>query len=77
VWVWILGSRDCGISEPAFWDGYGVPRDTSLPAQIRRQFYLLYEVQKYMPIRVWRRNDPLDAARYKQHSFALAAQLTN
>jgi fructosamine-3-kinase len=65
----------CGISEPAFWEGYGRQRDTSASALIRRQFYLLYEVQKYMPIHVWRRNDPTGAARYKQHSFALAAQL--
>ncbi len=65
----------CGISEPAFWQGYGTARDASPPAMIRRQFYLLYEVQKYMPIRVWRRNNPADAARYKQQSFALAAQL--
>jgi fructosamine-3-kinase len=65
----------CGISEPAFWEGYGQPRDESPPAMIRRLFYLLYEVQKYMPIRVWRRNDPTGALRYKRHSFALAAQL--
>ncbi|MEJ2560403.1 MAG: aminoglycoside phosphotransferase family protein [Anaerolineae bacterium] len=65
----------CGISEPAFWEGYGTPRDESPPAMIRRQFYLLYEVQKYMPIRVWRRNDPDAATRYKQQSFALAAKL--
>jgi fructosamine-3-kinase len=65
----------CGISEPAFWEGYGRPRDESPSATIRRQFYLLYEVQKYMPIRVWRRNDPAGALRYKQQSFALAAQL--
>ncbi len=65
----------CGISEPAFWEGYGTARDESPSARIRRQFYLLYEVQKYMPIRVWRRNDPVAAARYKQHSFSLAAQL--
>ncbi len=65
----------CGISEPAFWEAYGTPRDESPPAMIRRQFYLLYEVQKYMPIRIWRRSDPAAAARYKQHSFALAAQL--
>lgn len=65
----------CGVSEPAFWEGYGCQRDTSPSALVRRQFYLLYEVQKYMPIRVWRRDDPLGAARYKQHSFALAAQL--
>jgi fructosamine-3-kinase len=67
----------CGISEPAFWEGYGLPRDTSPAAQIRRQFYLLYEVQKYMPIRVWRRNNPADALRYKAYSFSLADDLRN
>jgi aminoglycoside phosphotransferase (APT) family kinase protein len=65
----------CAISGPAFWEGYGAPRDVSEPAQIRRQFYLLYEVQKYMPICVWRRGDRAGAARYKQHSLALAGQL--
>jgi len=65
----------CGISEPSFWEGYGIPRDESLPAMIRRQFYLLYEIQKYMPIRVWRRNNPAEAMRYKQQSFQMAAQL--
>jgi fructosamine-3-kinase len=65
----------CGVSESPFWEGYGAQRDPSPSALIRRQFYLLYEVQKYMPIRVWRRNDPLSAARYKRHSLALAAQL--
>jgi len=65
----------CGISEPAFWEGYGAERDESPAAMIRRQFYLLYEVQKYIPIRIWRRNDPVGAERYKQTSLALAAQL--
>jgi fructosamine-3-kinase len=65
----------CGISEPAFWAGYGTPRDDSPAALIRRQFYLLYEVQKYMPIRIWRRNDPQGAARYKRQCLSLAAQL--
>jgi fructosamine-3-kinase len=65
----------CGVSKPAFWQGYGSRRDESPPATVRRGFYLLYEVQKYMPIRVWRRNDPAGAMRYKQHSLALAAQL--
>jgi aminoglycoside phosphotransferase (APT) family kinase protein len=65
----------CGISEPAYWEGYGAPRDTSAPAKIRRQFYLLYEIQKYMPIRVWRRQDPAGAERYKQQSLGLAEQL--
>ncbi|MFQ5578866.1 MAG: phosphotransferase family protein [Anaerolineae bacterium] len=65
----------CGISAGAFWEGYGAPRDESLPAAIRRQFYLLYEIQKYMPIRIWRRSNPADAARYKRYSLSLAAQL--
>ena len=65
----------CGISEPPFWKGYGATRDESGPALIRRQFYLLYEIQKYMPIEVWRRDDPASAARYKQQSLGLAAQL--
>jgi len=64
-----------GVSEPAFWEGYGTPRDTSAEAMIRRQFYLLYELQKYMPIRMWRRNDPAGARRYKQQSLALGVQL--
>jgi len=65
----------CGISEPPFWNGYGIPRDTSPVAQIRQQFYLLYEVQKYMPISIWRRNDPIGAERYKNACFSLAASL--
>lgn len=65
----------CGISEPSFWDGYGITRDTSPEAEIRRQFYLLYEVQKYMPISIWRRNDPASAERYKNSCFSLAASL--
>ena len=31
----------CGISTPAFWQGYGRERDLSEPAQVRRVFYLL------------------------------------
>jgi aminoglycoside phosphotransferase (APT) family kinase protein len=65
----------CGISEPAFWRGYGRPRDTSFPAQIRARFYLLYEVQKYIVIGLWRRRDPPGALDYKRQSFALAGPL--
>jgi hypothetical protein len=65
----------CGMSEEAFWRGYGSARDTSHSAEVRRLFYLLYEVQKYMPIRIWRGRDPAGAAHSKQHSVALAAQL--
>ncbi|MCL7454937.1 MAG: aminoglycoside phosphotransferase family protein [Anaerolineae bacterium] len=65
----------CGISEPAFWRGYGRVRDTSFPAQIRARFYMLYELQKYIVIRLWRRNDPAEALEYKRQSFALARPL--
>jgi aminoglycoside phosphotransferase (APT) family kinase protein len=64
-----------GISEPAFWRGYGRPRDTSFSAQVRARFYLLYEVQKYIVIRIWRRNDPGQALQYKRQSFSLARPL--
>jgi len=66
----------CGISEPAFWKGYGKSRDTSPEARIRTRFYLLYEVQKYIVIRLLRRDDPAGAQRYKEHSLALAGPLT-
>ena len=65
----------CGISEPSFWQGYGSTRDTSDAALIRRQFYLLYEIQKYMPIRVWRQNNPASARRYKRQSLQMAKAL--
>jgi fructosamine-3-kinase len=65
----------CGISEPAFWRGYGRQRDTSFSAQIRARFYLLYEVQKYIVIRIWRRNDAAQALQYKRQSFTLTEPL--
>lgn len=65
----------CGISEPAFWEGYGQERDASPSARVRQRFYLLYEVQKYMPIAVWRQGGRAAAERYKRHSLALASEL--
>jgi Ser/Thr protein kinase RdoA (MazF antagonist) len=65
----------CGISEPAFWRGYGRERNTSFSAQIRARFYLLYEVQKYIVIRIWRRDDPAQALQYKRQSLELAHPL--
>jgi aminoglycoside phosphotransferase (APT) family kinase protein len=65
----------CGISEPAFWRGYGRPRDISFSAQVRARFYLLYEVQKYIVIRIWRRDNPDEALAYKRHALALAQPL--
>jgi aminoglycoside phosphotransferase (APT) family kinase protein len=65
----------CGISEPAFWVGYGRERSWSTSAQIRQRFYMLYEVQKYIIIHILRRNDLAGAARYKEHSLSLAMPL--
>ncbi len=56
----------CGISEPAFWEGYGKPRDLTPEARVRQIFYLLYELQKYIVIRHGRNREPLAARRYKQ-----------
>lgn len=65
----------CGISEPAFWEGYGRERNRSAEARIRQVFYLLYEIQKYVVIRHFRRRDPQSARAYKTHAFELARQL--
>jgi len=65
----------CGISEPAFWEGYGAERDTSPEAAIRRAFYLLYEIQKYIFIRRVRGRNPAEADRYRQHSLRMAQML--
>ncbi len=56
----------CGISRPAFWEGYGQKRDQSNAAQIRQLFYLLYEIQKYIVIRHGRNHRPAEARQYKQ-----------
>jgi fructosamine-3-kinase len=63
----------CGITRPAFWEGYGDQVDnTSSEAAIRRLFYLLYEHQKYIVISMSsRRNDPEGAHRYARECLAI------
>ena len=65
----------CGISEPPFWEGYGAKRGTSPEAEVRRVFYLLYEVQKYIVIRRVRSHDPQRADAYRRQSLRLAENL--
>lgn len=65
----------CGISEPAFWEGYGQARDSSPEAQIRQIFYLLYELQKYIVIREGRLHDSAAAKQYKSQAMQLVRQL--
>jgi Ser/Thr protein kinase RdoA (MazF antagonist) len=62
----------CGISRPAFWEGYGAARDESPEARVRTLFYLLYEIQKYIVIRHGRNGDPASALAYKQQVMDLA-----
>ncbi|MCB0037774.1 MAG: aminoglycoside phosphotransferase family protein, partial [Anaerolineales bacterium] len=64
----------CRLSGPAFWEGYGQPRDTSAEAQIRQHFYLLYELQKYIVIYHGRNHEPEAAATYKQQVLQLVKQ---
>lgn len=64
----------CGISEPAFWEGYGQQRDSSAEASIRHTFYLLYELQKYIVIRHGRNHDPASARRYKRQVMEIVAR---
>lgn len=56
----------CGISASSFWDGYQGRRPDSAEGRIRHRFYILYELQKYMPIAVWRQHDQHSAEEYKQ-----------
>lgn len=65
----------CGISRPEFWDGYGAVRAESPDADIRRVFYLLYELQKYIVIEQGRRHNAKAARAYKKQAFQLAAEL--
>jgi aminoglycoside phosphotransferase (APT) family kinase protein len=65
----------CAISAPPFWEGYGVSREDSPAAEVRRRFYLLYEVQKYIFIRRVRNRDPRAADAYRRRSLALAESL--
>lgn len=64
----------CGMSEPAFWEGYGQARDQSPEARVRQIFYLLYELQKYIVIRQGRHNDAQRARQYKQQVFQIVKQ---
>ena len=63
----------CGVTQEAFWQGYGRVVDThSGAAAVRRMFYLLYEHQKYIIISMsTRRNDPVGARRYAKESLAV------
>ncbi len=65
----------CGVSEPAFWEGYGQPRDRSPQARQRNAFYLLYEIQKYILIRHCRNGDPASARDYQRQVLQIASHL--
>jgi hypothetical protein len=49
-------------------------RDRSPEAEVRRIFYLLYEVQKYIVIRRVRGHDPVLADGYRRQCVRLADQ---
>ncbi|MGF1582812.1 MAG: phosphotransferase family protein [Gemmataceae bacterium] len=66
----------CGISEPPFWEGYGQTRDTSTEAKIRKVFYVLYELQKYIFIRSRRGGSPREIAHYRKQALDLASCLS-
>ncbi len=63
----------CGVTRPAFWDGYGRGvRTHAGQAAVRRMFYLLYEHQKYIVISMSsRRSDPRRARGYAEQSLAV------
>lgn len=55
----------CGVTRDAFWQGYGRRIEPTPHAAVRRLFYLLYEHQRYIVIRMSARHtDPAGARRY-------------
>jgi fructosamine-3-kinase len=65
----------CGVSTESFWEGYGRRRPMDGDAQVRRIFYLLYEVLKYIVIRIARDGDRTRAAQYRDMAWQLANQI--
>ncbi len=65
----------CGISEPAFREGYGSRRENDSAARVRQLFYLLYELQKYIFIRTVRGGNSALADNYRNQSLQLAGRL--
>ena len=61
----------CGVSRPAFWEGYGRSRPDSPASRIRHLFYYLYELQKYIVIRQARQGNPSGAAQYKRQTLRI------
>jgi len=67
---------DCvGIWASAFWEGYGSPRPNNMASRTRRKFYILYEVQKNIPLSLKRRDDLEEAEQYKQTALTIASSL--
>jgi fructosamine-3-kinase len=66
----------CGISTGAFWKGYDCERPVDREAQVRRVFYLLYEVLKYIVIRIARQGDRAGAERYRAMAKELIGSLS-
>lgn len=65
----------CGVSQPAFWEGYGSQRNESPEAQVRHAFYLLYELQKYIVIRKGRNGDSMAARAYKRQAWQMISHV--
>ncbi len=65
----------CGISRESFWEGYGGVRDISEEAGLRRIYYLLYELQKYMVIRLGRNADRSGAEGFKRQCMDLVREI--
>ncbi len=66
----------CGVSQPAFWEGYGRDRPDSPSAGVRHMLYYLYELQKYIVIERLRRKDMAAAESYRRAALQTAAGAT-
>ncbi len=66
----------CGFENTSFWDGYGFQPERTPQFLIRRKFYHLYEVQKYLVIWKLRRPERAnDIGHFKKYCLDLIDQM--
>ena len=73
-----FAALDCaGIWGSAFWEGYGSARPNDIGSRTRQKFYILFDVQKNIPLYFKRKNDPTEAEQYKQTALTISSNLAS
>ncbi len=66
-----------GFDKPSFWEGYGLKPDKTEEFKIRKEFYHLYEVQKYPVIWKLRGGETEKIKQYKKYCLNKIDRLYN